>query len=93
MIYTACPINHLKKSKNMRKKIFGAIAVVAIAGAIALNVNLKTQAQGTSQLTLSNIEALAQSEGPTPCGGPKTPDTAVCLAENDTNCKDNYGCQ
>jgi hypothetical protein len=91
MIYTACPINHLKKSKNMRKKIFGAIAVVAIAGAIALNVNLKTQAQGTSQLTLSNIEALAQSEGPTPCGGPKT--DLVCEAENLINCKDDYGCQ
>jgi enamine deaminase RidA (YjgF/YER057c/UK114 family) len=75
----------------MRKKIFGAIAVVAIAGAIALNVNLKTQTEDTSQLTLSNIEALAQTEGRTDCYGPKM--DGVCLFENGIHCvSESYGC-
>jgi hypothetical protein len=77
----------------MRKKIFGGLIVVAIAGAIALNVNLKTQREDTSQLTLSNIEALAQTEGRTDCDGPKEPESGVCLFENEIHCiSPSYGC-
>jgi hypothetical protein len=75
----------------MRKKIFGGLAVVAIAGAIALNVNLKTQTLGRSQLTLSNIEVLAQTEGAYPCPGPKV--DLICDKTNSINCKDDYDCQ
>jgi len=46
------------------KKIILGIAVLAIAGVVALNVNLGTKKSGeVSLLALANIEALAQNEG------------------------------
>lgn len=46
----------------MKKKIFGAMLVVAIAVGAMMNVNLnKTSNNG--DLALANVEALAQSEG------------------------------
>jgi len=42
---------------------------------------------------LANIEALAQSEGGTPCGGTKSESTNICKSENTVNCKDLSGCQ
>jgi len=48
----------------MNKKIFGGIALLVIAAAVALNVTLSNQKQkAASLLALVNVEALAQSEG------------------------------
>jgi len=45
----------------MKKKIFGGIAIVAIAVAMAFNVTLSNQKQDkASMLALANVEALAQ---------------------------------
>ncbi len=46
----------------MKTKIFGGIAIVAIAIAVAFNVTLSNQKQdAASLLALANVEALAQS--------------------------------
>jgi len=44
----------------MKKKIFGGIAVLAIAAAAAFNVNFSAQSNGLSDVSLANVEALAQ---------------------------------
>ena len=51
----------------MKIKIFGGIAIVAIAAAIAFNVslNLNKSNNQLSQLALANVEALATTEGST----------------------------
>jgi hypothetical protein len=50
----------------MKTKIFGGIAIVAIAIAVALNVSLNTsKTNNASLLALANVEALAGGEGPT----------------------------
>jgi len=47
----------------MNKKIFGGIAIVAIAVAMAFNVTLSNQKQDkASMLALANVEALADPE-------------------------------
>ena len=46
----------------MKKKILGGIAVVAIAITMALNVNFSAKNNNLSDLTLANVEALAQIE-------------------------------
>ena len=46
----------------MKHKIFGGIAVLAIAAVAALNVNLGTRSNGLSDISLANIDALAQYE-------------------------------
>ena len=47
----------------MKKQIFGGIAIVAIAVAVALNVNMvNKKSDKTSLLALANVEALAQNE-------------------------------
>ncbi len=52
----------------MKTKIFGGIAILAIAVAGAFNVTLSNQKQdAASMLALANVEALAQSEGTTTC--------------------------
>ena len=43
----------------MNKKFLGVIAIAAIALTVALNVNLKSDEAGLSDLALSNVEALA----------------------------------
>jgi hypothetical protein len=45
----------------MKKKIFGGIAVVAIAAITLFNVNIN-QKHDTSLLALANVEALAECE-------------------------------
>lgn len=48
----------------MKKKIFGGIAIVAIAVTVALNVNMvNNKSDKTSLLALANMEALANGEG------------------------------
>ena len=47
----------------MNKKIFGGIAIVAIAVTVAFNVTLSNQKQDkASMLALANVEALAEDE-------------------------------
>jgi len=43
----------------MKKRIFGGIAVLGIAAAIAVNVNLTAKNDKLSDLVLANVEALA----------------------------------
>lgn len=47
----------------MKKKIFVGIAVLAIAVVIVFNVNMSTQKNSISLLSLANIEALANESG------------------------------
>lgn len=42
-----------------KKKIFGSIAVLAIAALTAFNVNINTRENGFSDVSLENMEALA----------------------------------
>ncbi|MDR2233766.1 MAG: NVEALA domain-containing protein [Tannerella sp.] len=49
----------------MTKKILGGIAIVAIAVATALSVNVKSNDNGLTELGLANAEALAKQK-PTP---------------------------
>lgn len=46
----------------MKKKIVGGIAVLAIAAVAAFNVNLNAQEERLSNISLANLEALAQNE-------------------------------
>ena len=51
----------------MNKKIFGGIAVLAVAVVATWNVNF-SQTSGMSDVSLANVEALAQeSGGGSPC--------------------------
>jgi len=50
----------------MKKKILGGIAVLAIAAVAAWNVNYGSKMKGMSDLSLANVEALAQEESDTP---------------------------
>jgi hypothetical protein len=43
----------------MKKKIFGGIAVLAIAAVAVMNVNLGTKNNDLSAVSLANVEALA----------------------------------
>jgi hypothetical protein len=53
-----------KQFKYMKTKIFGGIAILAIALAMAFNVSLNTgKSKNTSLLALANVEALASGEG------------------------------
>jgi len=64
----------------MKKKIFGALVVVAIAAGAMTNVNLN-QSNKYCSLTLESVESLAKSE-------------QVCLGDGGRNtgkCKDNVG--
>ena len=48
----------------MRKKIFGSIAILAIAAVAAWNVNLISKNSPLSDIMLANVEALAQETLP-----------------------------
>ena len=51
------------KEKNMKKKFFGALVVIAIAVGAMINVNLN-KVSNKADLTLANQETLAQVEVP-----------------------------
>lgn len=54
----------------MKKKIIGGIAVLTIAAAAAFNVSLNAQEENLSNISLANVEALADGEStPTECPG------------------------
>ncbi|GAB6011593.1 NVEALA domain-containing protein [Viscerimonas tarda] len=59
----------------MKKKIFGSLAILAIAAVTVLNVNLSSQKELLSDISLANVEALAQDEDNRPTG------TAATLEE------------
>jgi hypothetical protein len=48
----------------MRKKNFASIVVLAIATMVAFNVNINTQENGLSNVSLENVEALATESSP-----------------------------
>ncbi|MDR2913987.1 MAG: NVEALA domain-containing protein [Tannerella sp.] len=50
-----------------KKFFFGSIAVLAIAALTAFNVNVNSQEDGLSDVSLDNIEALAQESGRVTC--------------------------
>ncbi|MCY4778304.1 NVEALA domain-containing protein [Sphingobacterium sp. UT-1RO-CII-1] len=52
----------------MRKKILGALAVVAIAAVATFNMNINNNDE-LSAISLANVEALAMNEGGAPCAG------------------------
>ena len=47
------------------KKILGIFAALAIAVVTAFNVNINSQEKGLSDVSLANVEALAQEDGGT----------------------------
>jgi hypothetical protein len=44
----------------MKKSVLGGIAAVVIAAVIAFNVNLNANSNNLSDISLANVEALAQ---------------------------------
>lgn len=53
----------------MKKKIFGGIAIMAVAAMIVLNLSF-AKINGMSNLTLYNVEALAECENTVVTSGP-----------------------
>lgn len=78
----------------MKKKILGAVAVIAIAAMAAFNLNINADANELSALTIDNIEALADGEGggtstcSNSCGGAK----CGTFTDNDGNSWPVYYC-
>ncbi|MDR2916482.1 MAG: hypothetical protein LBV74_16920 [Tannerella sp.] len=60
-----------------KKKIFGSIAVLAIAAMAAFNVNVNSQDNGLSYISLDNAEALASESSDCPNG---------CLDQSGNGC-------
>jgi len=73
-----CALNtiYTKKSKKMKKKIFGAVVVVAIAVGAMINVNLN-HSNKYSALTFESIESLA---GESFCIGDPTKNAGKCAS-------------
>ena len=68
IIYQQLIIKLTKVNIMNKKKLFGSIAVLAIASMAAFNVNVNTQEKGLSDISLSNVSALAsESECPNGC--------------------------
>jgi hypothetical protein len=64
----------------MKKIICGSIAVLAIAATIVFNVNLNAQGEKLSDISLTNVEALADTEAPVfDCPGGWT----ICVQVNE----------
>ncbi|GHT65347.1 hypothetical protein AGMMS50239_24900 [Bacteroidia bacterium] len=53
----------IKNIKNMKTKIFGGIAVLALVAVAAINMNLGTKDNHLSDISLENRDALANEEG------------------------------
>lgn len=49
----------------IKKTIFIGISVLAVAVVVAVNVNFASKSNGLSNLTLANVEALADNEAST----------------------------
>ena len=80
------------------KLLFGIVACITavVMGTITLNVNFSTKSSDLSNIALTNVEALAMSEGDCGCYGPKIPtydgSSTYCECNNTTCCMDNHGC-
>jgi len=73
----------------MKTKIFGFIAIVAIAAAVALNVTLSNQKQdAASMLALANVEALADGETMTDDEFTDQTDCVACWDDHNCTGKD-----
>jgi len=48
----------------MKKKIFGGLAILAIAAVAVFNVNFNSKSSKLSDVSLANVEALAEYEIP-----------------------------
>ncbi len=76
----------------MKTNILEAIFALAVMVAAGYGVNKSMQHDADlSDMALSNVEALANWEEGSPCGGPKT--YGECESLNSVNCKDLSGCQ
>ena len=75
----------------MKKLIKKAAFVAAFALAAGYGVYSSQEEVELSELALANIEALARTEGASPCGGPKV--NGECQSTNTINCKDTSGCE
>ena len=64
----------------MKRKILGSIAVFAIAALTAFNVNMNSQENGLSDISLDNVEALASEYIYIHCTGYPVP--LVCFWYN-----------
>ena len=53
----------------MKKKLFFGFTVLAIALIVAFTMNVASNNYGLSDISLANVEALAQSEGGSDCQG------------------------
>ena len=84
----------------MKKKLlleFAACTTTVVIIAITLNVTFKTNSSDLSDITLTNVEALARNEGGNcGCYGPKVANyngtIVYCRCENDKCCMDEQGC-
>ena len=74
----------------MNKKIFYGVAVCVVAAIAAWNVNFSSQTKGMSDISLSNVEALAQETTNCPCSCEKTCRDGVtvirCCGQSDCRC-------
>lgn len=76
----------------MKKKVLSGLFALTLLVATGYGVNQSVKNNTSlSDLALMNVEALAQDEAGTPCGGPKT--YGDCESRNQVNCKDLSGCQ
>lgn len=76
----------------MKKKILSGVFALALLATVGFGVNKSMKSEtNLNDLALSNVEALANIEAGTPCGGPKT--YGDCESRNTVNCKDLSGCQ
>jgi hypothetical protein len=60
-----------------KKKIFGSLAVLAIAAMAAINVSVNSRDNGLADVSLANVEALANENPDCPNG---------CLDQAGTGC-------
>ncbi len=78
--------------KKMKKKILLGLFTLALITTASMGVmKSNNKSLSLSDLALANIEALANGESASPCGGPKT--YGECESRNQINCKDHNGCQ
>jgi hypothetical protein len=67
----------------MNKKILGGIAIFAIAALSVFNVNFNSQSNKLSDISLANVEALAEESG--------SPGQIICGKPYDRTCKSMHG--
>ena len=78
----------------MKKMILGGFAIVAIAVAIAFSVNVNSKGNGLSNISLENVEALANMKPS--CTGDKVELSnggTMCKCILTTSCQDTTGCK